>query len=458
MDDYDQSDNDDDDSEAESVDSNAGRAHYEKVGKSKLRKPDEVSLGPQYAGHKVGREALQDDDSDEFPEGDFEDSGEEEGVVLNGRDVESSEENSEEEASNSSDEADEDDSASDMEVDDEDATSAPSTQRDAFDTAKLKALMNAEAKTVAASVGAAAKADVDKGLAVKAQRRTAERILQTRLGLQKSLISINLATVSAQSTPPSKTDHSVIEAAETAALALFNNLNTLLSQTANERTGTKRKRAPSFTSSTPSSQIWKTLRTDTSTHLPTHTATLDKWADKSRPATLAAPRRLAASQAPQSLSSVLASQLSDPARLIARTHTPRSCAPGLASPSAHIYDDGDFYGLLLKEFLEQRRADQYTPLATSARDDGGLGAQYKAIREAKTKRVVDTRASKGRKLKYTVHEKLQNFMAPEERNEWSERQADELFGSLLGRRALLDEAVAAEEEEGEDEVEGLRLF
>ena len=66
-------------------------------------------------------------------------------------------------------------------------------------------------------------------------------------------------------------------------------------------------------------------------------------------------------------------------------------------------------------------------------------------------------------MRYTVHEKLQNFMAPDDRGSWGERQREELFAGLLGRRIRLDEGVEREADnegdEGEgDEMEGLRLF
>src|SRR5689334_15356741 len=54
------------DSEAEE-DSNesAGREHYEEVGKSKLRKQEAPTLGPQYKGSRVSRDAAFDEDSDD---------------------------------------------------------------------------------------------------------------------------------------------------------------------------------------------------------------------------------------------------------------------------------------------------------------------------------------------------------------------------------------------------------
>jgi protein AATF/BFR2 len=59
-----------------------------------------------------------------------------------------------------------------------------------------------------------------------------------------------------------------------------------------------------------------------------------------------------------------------------------------------------------------------------------------------------------------VQEKLQNFMAPEERGEWGERQRDELFGSLFGKRLRLGEEDVESESEMEADAEeaGLMLF
>ncbi len=46
---------------------------------------------------------------------------------------------------------------------------------------------------------------------------------------------------------------------------------------------------------------------------------------------------------------------------------------------------------------------------------------------------MDRRASKGRKLRYHVHEKLVNFMTPSEGVGTAPGLASQLFGSLFGR-------------------------
>lgn len=96
-----------------------------------------------------------------------------------------------------------------------------------------------------------------------------------------------------------------------------------------------------------------------------------------------------------------------------------------------VFDDTDFYQTLLRDVIDARSGAE-TGL-------GDLSADWRASQQQrkKTRRsTVDTRASKGRKLRYEVHEKLQNFMAPAPPPGgavWHEEQIDELFASLLGR-------------------------
>jgi protein AATF/BFR2 len=112
---------------------------------------------------------------------------------------------------------------------------------------------------------------------------------------------------------------------------------------------------------------------------------------------------------------------------------------------------------MLKELLEQRSAD----LNANGTAEFVVQAPWQVAREAKTKKVVDTKASKGRRLRYTVQEKLQNFMAPEDRGEWGDRQRDELFSSLFGQRLGLgehDDTESEQEDIVDTEEAGLMLF
>ncbi|CAH0695718.1 unnamed protein product [Spodoptera exigua] len=92
-----------------------------------------------------------------------------------------------------------------------------------------------------------------------------------------------------------------------------------------------------------------------------------------------------------------------------------------------IFDDSDFYHQLLRELIECKSADISDPVQ--------LSRQWIALQQmrSKMKRKVDTKASKGRKIKYVVHNQLVNFMAPEKSVSWTDESKNELYSSLFGK-------------------------
>lgn len=50
------------------------------------------------------------------------------------------------------------------------------------------------------------------------------------------------------------------------------------------------------------------------------------------------------------------------------------------------------------------------------------------------KRKIDTRCTKGRKIKFDVHTKLVNFMAPNTLSRWEDNAINELYSSIFGKR------------------------
>lgn len=433
-----------------------------------------MPLGPEYAGRGVSRKELEESDSDDpfargFDDEDSEESDEgEEGESRNGAELgdeggseeegpsghldEDGSDEDEEMGSGAEDESDEDAEDDDLEGSD-DETPVNISKAGA---SAVRDLMK-DTKSFSSTLVAGAQSDVAKGEAIKTQRKTFDTLLNTRIRLQKALISTNsLAadTYKAETAPDTS-----IEAAEAAALTLLNNLTNLRLSLEETRTGQKRKR-PQFESSTPSSEIWANIQSTESSTLAHRKAVLERWSNKTKATTVTNNKARLNASAQQTLTEVLDSQLTS-SHLVTRTQTPRSCAPLQSSakaplPDPAIYDDADFYGLLLKELLEQRSAD----LSANGAAEFVVQAPWQVAREAKTKKVVDTKASKGRRLRYTVQEKLQNFMAPEERGEWGERQRDDLFSSLFGQRLGLGEAedVESEQEEIDAEEAGLMLF
>ncbi|KAB0803976.1 hypothetical protein PPYR_00946 [Photinus pyralis] len=95
--------------------------------------------------------------------------------------------------------------------------------------------------------------------------------------------------------------------------------------------------------------------------------------------------------------------------------------------NTNIFDDTDFYHHLLRELIEFKSSDLTDPVK--------LGRQWMQLQSlrSKMKKKVDTKATKGRKIRYVVHSKLVNFMAPVEDLTWQESAKNELYGSLFGK-------------------------
>ena len=471
---------DSDDVSGEETDENAARDHYVDVGKSKLRKRDQVPLGPRYEGSSISRNAALDEEEDDpFSRG-FEDEGSEEEEErsdqaeedIDGEDGEAPQDD--DDASDVDEKEDEDmldgdsTSATDVSYEDNEEDGMKASMEDnAEERAELRRMMAEEQKSVAASLSQAARADAEKGRAVKRQRRTFDDLLNTRIKLQKALVGVNTLSGLAQETQEESAEYSdsAFQAAETAAFSLWTSLTTLRESLQNGPTSKKRTHS-TFAADTPTADLWTHTQSLTRTSQSNLDSILQKWSAKSRGVSAIAPRnRLTNTTSQTTITDILREQTTNSSHLIERARVPRSCAPLQLSQKLvsdpHIYDDADFYSVLLTALLEQRSADSMTAASAAA----GVNINgYQSRREAKTKKVVDTKASKGRKLRYTVHEKLENYMAPEDRGAWGERQADELFGSLFGARMGLGEDDGVDGGDGHDEQDdddaeaGLMLF
>ncbi|WFC93590.1 rRNA-processing protein bfr2 [Malassezia brasiliensis] len=152
------------------------------------------------------------------------------------------------------------------------------------------------------------------------------------------------------------------------------------------------------------------------------------------------------------------------ARLVERTRVWRAtdvdrvggatpvAADARAAQDVDVFDDSDFYAQLLRDLVDNAGLVQ---AGTSAFANEALHAK-------KRKRAVDVRASKGRRIRYQVLDKVQNFMPPIPRVTWSDDQAERLFARLAGARpeAEADDGAseAPEAPEALPVADGFRLF
>lgn len=122
--------------------------------------------------------------------------------------------------------------------------------------------------------------------------------------------------------------------------------------------------------------------------------------------------------------------LSDKAKLIKKTQLKRSNYQIMGQENdeqynTEIFDDDDFYHQLLTELIKNRSADLTDPIQ--------LSRQWIQLQNWRTKmkKNVNTKATKGRRIRYAVHSKLVNFMAPIDDRVWTEEAKTDLFKSLF---------------------------
>ncbi|CDS01496.1 hypothetical protein, partial [Sporisorium scitamineum] len=358
------------------------------------------------------------------------------------------------------------------ELDDQEASAQASTSNSI-------AAQIAQSASQAKALKARRVQDADKGRQVSKQIKTYERTLETRIKAQSVLRYVNrlpdptLYTQIISSSPTTMEPaitvlEQLLELSET-LFSLRTRLHALSSASDPDQDDnssavtapTTRKRKRDFDVTIPedqeeASRTWNEITShdqidavvndivDFSRALePSRRSVLDKWSLKvtSAAATAAAAAngnkftQLRAVNQPPSAQIDTALAGDGFSRLIARTRVLRSDSAEsskLGTPPSQdethddqVFDDTDFYSTLLKELIERRSGSLSSAAA------GGSTLLTLVSNGKKKKPNVDTKASKGRKLRYEVNDKLVNFMPPiRDRVKWGEEQIERLFRQL----------------------------
>ncbi|MBW0473902.1 hypothetical protein O181_013617 [Austropuccinia psidii MF-1] len=290
---------------------------------------------------------------------------------------------------------------------------------------------------------ASVKADIQKGQAVQEQLAMYNRLLALRIAMQKTLVTTN-ALVESESCKESNAPDQRRE--------VVNNLLSFSTKVATWRTALiepisheqPRKRKCPDDSNPEINLIYCLEEADCLNQrlAPYLRDTIRKWSAKINAASALTSARQTKFNAKQNAMEQLDqiwSLKEERQKLIERSRIKRTTRGASASINPLIFDDRDFYHSLLKEVVE----------TTSRNQDLSEGL----INDHRSRRVrrenVDPRASKGRKLRYDIHEKLVSIMVPAPNELWADDQRNELFGSLLG---------AGFEEEITVQRNGLKLF
>jgi len=279
------------------------------------------------------------------------------------------------------------------------------------------------------SVGSNVTSEIKKGKCVARQLKLWDKLLETRIQEQKLLTKVNSLPVGDYWDKIGNAgDVEVQEAikdAQTSLKILLNDLQyleLLLKEGPDTEPPAKRKKLSEFGCS---------LQESHESYKHERNTIIEKWNDKTRIVTGKNSFASFDTSRLQQIEQILAN--SD--RLIQRTRLKRSNfipvgrGNNFQEIDVDIFDDNDFYHQLLKDLIDRK--------ATSTSDGAEMTRQWLEVQKLRTKlkKNVDQKASKGRKLRYDIHKKMVNFMAPIYNTiEDKEETKNELFSSLFGAR------------------------
>ncbi|KAJ7355566.1 apoptosis antagonizing transcription factor-domain-containing protein [Mycena albidolilacea] len=443
------------------------REHYVDVGPTALRRLQSVA-DPKYAGVKTSRKQLM-----EGSDGEPSDLEEEEENYPQGR----SQSESDGESGNEEDEDDEGESVPSQsepeegsDTEERHVSAPPPKRRNEEEPEPAEDLPSTLRKT--------REEDRKKGKAVSQQIALWETLLDARIRLQKSVVAANQLPSSSHLARYAEIEEcrqsldKMLEEAFLLSDELFNFQEKLISANESPPPPRKRRRLQDDAPPDYSTQLHEATNAVSALEHAYHphlVQTLSKWSAKIQavaPTTLLpSNRNTFSSRSSQNLKSagqLIDETLLDHRKLLARTQVRRGKGVRVGETAdteeedrvdADVFDDTDFYQQLLRDIIDSR--------------GNGPGADdwMSVQKQKKAKKKVDTKASKGRKLRYEVHEKLQNFMVPVPvPGMWHEEQVDELFSSIMGKGfegalGKEDESMGVDEQPVGDVLKGgFRVF
>ncbi|KAJ8748754.1 hypothetical protein K2173_011308 [Erythroxylum novogranatense] len=287
--------------------------------------------------------------------------------------------------------------------------------------------------------------DVLKGQAVKNQKALWDKALEFRFLLQKTFSSSNrlplepIRSSFCESDGVSVAYDDLISSSKKTLDSLLElqealiEKNPAISESSNGKSAQPSKKHPN--DSEDIDEEWLRISQTNRRIVGFRDKSLDKWQRKAQVTTGAAAIKNKLQAFNQNISEQVAAYMRDPSRMVKQMQQRRSAVATFgaiheingaakveeANPDGdpELLDDSEFYQQLLKEFFETI-------------DPNSTEMAFYALKRLRTKKrkVVDRRASKSRKIRYNVHEKIVNFMAPRRMD--LPPMASKLFENLFG--------------------------
>ncbi|XP_057790151.1 uncharacterized protein LOC131007021 isoform X1 [Salvia miltiorrhiza] len=301
--------------------------------------------------------------------------------------------------------------------------------------------------------------DIEKGQAVKNQRALWDKTLEFRFLLQKPFSSCNRLPEEQVKSLYCDADNEVSEAysdlissskktldsiLELQQALMTNNPSITRFEEANPVRDSKQLDVPGVSDGNIDEE-WLQISQIQSRMNSFRNKSVDKWQRKTQVTTGSAAIKDKLHAFNQSISEQVAAYMRDPSKMIKGMQQNRSAVAvfgnvpcyaenvkpeeTITNGDPELLDDSEFYQQLLKEFFETV-------------DPSSSEVAFYALKRLQTKKrkIVDRRASKSRKIRYHVHEKIVNFMAP--RRGDIPPTASKLFENLFGLKTQKSASVA----------------
>lgn len=183
---------------------------------------------------------------------------------------------------------------------------------------------------------------------------------------------------------------------------------------------------------------------------------LKYWYDKTRLAGGGGPSKSSFDSLERPTNDQIAQILSDQERLMNRLHLRRTNMPRLGDKpkgddedqqkqhDQHLqdnddenFDETDFYQQQVRQLIEHKTATKNNAAANGSDVNSEIEMTRHWLKlqklQKKSKKVVDTKASKGRKVRYHVHKKLVSFMSSQDNSSWNDGKINQMSRVLFGK-------------------------
>ncbi|KAL0076908.1 apoptosis antagonizing transcription factor-domain-containing protein [Phycomyces blakesleeanus] len=409
--------NQESDAEVDEEKEKGTRDHYLKVGKSSLRNQQFLMDDPRYSGKRASRKDI-------YSSNDEEEQSDNEWQGVSGEDQESADEDaiSGSEDDNDGEDREEVEAFGEVEDDSDEDEDEGEQEENTGIKDELRKIEEDE-KEMISQMSKSAQSDIEKGQHVKQQLQLWDNFLESRIRAQK-LVEIANQLPQHDTWPEILAKEEGIEGDLDSAKEVLREVideimdlrTSLLSDNGtvdlDECDWNSRKRHLDDDDDEYIEKLWQDISQINDVFVPFRNSTLEKWGNKVQAASSARlNKKFKAFD--QSIMTQIDNTLADSETLVKRTQLQRAEYKILGKPEPieeeqsgekvdrhlnaydpEIFDDNDFYQQQLRELIESRMIDTEDPIA--------MGMRWAARKQAdikKKNKVVDHKASKGRKLR-----------------------------------------------------------